>query len=189
MPHRCICELWLGVAQTILSLPINLPEELENALKPYFNEGNRDIIEIDASLHKKLFDAEESESVVGSIESSPPHSLILSPIAPPNQCDLSSRFLSPFQLGDCNLSPIGVDMLEDDDDECKPRSRERNFSSYMSVDSSLNFVPDVADQMPINESVNFGELLSFHFRSIVKFLCEFTDWYKHRLFRLLNSEI
>ncbi|KAI4461613.1 hypothetical protein MML48_5g00012027 [Holotrichia oblita] len=96
-----------SAAQTILSLPMNLPEELENALKPYFNQGyhHEDIPDDNTSLHKKLFETEEIE---GSVESSPPHSLVLSPIAPPNECDLESRFHSPFKLGDCNLSPIDV---------------------------------------------------------------------------------
>lgn len=148
---------FVGAAQTVLSLPMNLPEELENALKPYFNHGNcHEIVEdVDASLHKKLFETEEIESIQGSIESSPPHSLILSPIAPPNECDLGSRFHSPFKLGDCNLSPITANIqINNEDRECSSRL---NFSGYMSVDNSLNIVPDLSNEMPKNDSVNFGK--------------------------------
>ncbi|GJQ80375.1 hypothetical protein Trydic_g12238 [Trypoxylus dichotomus] len=147
-----------GVAQTMLSLPVNLPEELENALRPYFNQEHYNDIRDDISLHKKLFETEEIESIHGSIESSPPHSLVLSPIAPPNECDLESRFHSPFKLGDCNLSPIGTNIsVANDGRNCASRL---NFSGYMSVDSSLNVVPDVSDEMPKNESVNFDDTSS-----------------------------
>lgn len=135
-------------------MPINLPEELEKVLKPYFNQGyhHEDVPDDNISLHKKLFETEEIE---GSVESSPPHSLVLSPIAPPNECDLESRFHSPFKLGDCNLSPIGANTSSANDDR-KYASR-LSFSGYMSVDNSLNIVPDMSNQMPKNESVNFGK--------------------------------
>ncbi|KRT79287.1 hypothetical protein AMK59_7997, partial [Oryctes borbonicus] len=167
-----------GVAQTMLSLPMNLPEELENALKPYFNQGHyNNIQDSDIALHKKLFEPEEIDSIHGSVESSPPHSLVLSPIAPPNECDLESRFHSPFKLGDCNLSPIGTNVsVTNDDSKCASRL---NFSGYMSVDSSLNIVPDVFDQMPKNESINFDMTSSPHREILSDSTVNWDMEYKH----------
>nr|XP_022910030.1 protein aurora borealis [Onthophagus taurus] len=160
--------------QTALSLPMDLPPELEKALQPYFNPEELKCVEssnppIDELLYKKLFDIEECDRSDGeTIESSPPKSLHLSPLtANPSHLHLSPTFKSirfeenfdrdldgSFNLDECNLSPISAH---------RSNYRERSsgtridFEERMSLDTTMNMVPDVCGPIPKTEFNSFTE--------------------------------
>ncbi|KAF5307904.1 hypothetical protein FQR65_LT06471 [Abscondita terminalis] len=141
-----------GTAQTILTLPPILPEQLEAVLKPYFSyhadqqqdENGRN------SLYRKLFDCgyeHSSESVL----TSPAQSCALSPIELSPYLEAKRQSIGSFgspnnnQMSECNLSPITSNVRE-----ARSNSVRLHFSSRMSIDTSSNMVPDALDQIPSN---------------------------------------
>ncbi|KAK4876342.1 hypothetical protein RN001_012764 [Aquatica leii] len=142
-----------GTAQTILSLPPVLPEHVEAVLKPFFSytsdqqqdENNRN------SLYRKLFECGDEHSS-DSVLTSPAPSCTLSPIefSPYTESKRHSfgSCGSPRvnRMAECNLSPISSNTNEARTDS----PIHLHFSEHMSVDTSLNMVPDNLDQLPSN---------------------------------------
>lgn len=153
-----ISYLKTGSAQTVLTLPVNLPSHIEELLKPYFSytlDQQKTETDPNASLYQKLF--EFDENAPDSIQSSPALSTGLSPIQFSPEFRRNSpnhKFESSFEmpeLRDCTLSPIGRSPKES-------RSACRlSFSAHMSVDTTALMVPDV-DKMPNNDSCSFHNI-------------------------------
>ncbi|KAK5644957.1 hypothetical protein RI129_006257 [Pyrocoelia pectoralis] len=155
-------QLVEGEAQTVLTLPPTLPDHIEAVLKPFFSYNVNQQQDLDSrnSLYRRLFELNESNSPNNSALTSPAPSCILSPIElSPYEVKNSHRnFGSPHDrngMPECNLSPIASNA-----DAVFPRvssGSRLNFSPHMSVDTSLNLVPDTLDQVPFNnQSLAFG---------------------------------
>lgn len=153
-------EMFIGVAQTILTLPPNLPEQIEELLKPYFSytvdqQQNKDD---DDSLQRKLFNFNDQVSAA-SVLTSPAPSSVISPIniSPFDDDDKREYLRNSGCLQDIshvtnwNLSAIS------ENSRVNFLIEGLNFSDRMSVDASMNIVPDTLDQMPSNnQSLLFG---------------------------------
>ncbi|KAB0795229.1 hypothetical protein PPYR_12068 [Photinus pyralis] len=160
-------QLVEGEAQTVLTLPPTLPDHLEAVLKPFFSytADQQQDKESRSSLYRRLFELNDSDSPNNSALTSPAPSCVLSPIelSPYDEATTASRnFGSPHDpngMPDCNLSPIATNSPTT---FSRVASASRlNFSPRMSVDTSLNLVPDTLDQLPSNnQSLAFESMHS-----------------------------
>lgn len=126
----------------MLSLPPNLPDHVEEALKPYFSFNDetevKDDLNPNSSLHRKLFDFQSPESVECSnvpselsLELTPHHVQI-------THMHRNNSNLGPLpDLNECELSPISRKPSKLSRSACR-----LSFSGRMSVDVSL-VVPDI----------------------------------------------
>ncbi|XP_066145282.1 protein aurora borealis [Euwallacea fornicatus] len=137
------CE---SVTQTVLTLPPVLPDDVEDMLKPYFLFDEEvhisNNISANSSLYKKLFEDKSPEVLAtteyDSVDSSPSRSINTSLI----QFSPCSRSIDgPFDISDCNLSPINRSSLNRKLAPNKSVCR-LEFCENMSVDNSL-MVPDM----------------------------------------------
>ncbi|XP_025837491.1 protein aurora borealis [Agrilus planipennis] len=163
-----------GASQTVLTLPPILPASVETALKPYFSYTIDQQENANFMLYKQLFEYNEHENIQSpsqSIQSSPAPSCQMSPIQfspyEKNQtreglfrrCE-SLEHISP--LRDCDLSPISSSPNNKEVTRGQSRSlHSNNYSCHMSVDTSINLVPDTADELPPNQSLAFESAHSF----------------------------
>ncbi|KAF2903780.1 hypothetical protein ILUMI_02386 [Ignelater luminosus] len=150
-----------SVAQTVLTLPPILPKDVEDALKPYFSytvdqqqDSNRN-----NSLYRRLFEYDEEQHSSSSVLTSPAPSCNLSPIEfsplDENKMQTHRNFGSPQDvnhMAECNLSPIAMNLTETHvaSSISVMRSNFSGHSGHMSIDTSLNLVPDMLNQMPSN---------------------------------------
>lgn len=151
-----------------MTLPPFLPKDVEDALKPYFSytvdqqqDSNRN-----SSLYRRLFEFDEEQHSSSSVLTSPAPSCNLSPIefSPLDEKNMQTHrnFGSPHDLNhmaECNLSPIAMNVTETHAASSVSimRSEFSAHSGHMSIDTSLNLVPDMLNQMPSNnQSLAFG---------------------------------
>lgn len=171
-----------GACQTTLSLPSKLPENVEEALKPYFT-FNKNIDNDDAnlstnSLRRKLFfnltectdDEEQSSFLVSPIKmnlssmfcKSPPESGMFYYGSPLKKCSRKmQRHGTPIQFSE-NLSP-NISSIRDiqdtsiDDIKKTPRSRpvmKLNFCQSMEMSTSESIEVSENNKVPDNLSIN-----------------------------------
>lgn len=140
-PERCESS-----AQTVLTLPPELPRDLEEALQPfctYTQDQQGTDTAMNTSLYRNLFDAPDDDC--GSVESSPNQSIVLD-LPPSNFSPISGgvfggRTLPNKSLNDelkgCDLSPISFKQ------ENKSAVRLNFSDHHMSIDTSFT-VPDTS---------------------------------------------
>ncbi|KAJ8965543.1 hypothetical protein NQ314_004043 [Rhamnusium bicolor] len=149
----------MSSAQTVLTFPPQLPDHIEELLKPYFTytqdqQYTQTDKAKDTSLYRKLFEFDHgptSPAGHDSIQSSPALSTGLSPIqlSPINALDRSLGL--PYDMPDCNLSPICRKSPKESRSACR-----LNFSGKMSMSVDASIVPDIANQMS-SQSVFVGK--------------------------------